>query len=636
MSVDWSNQTILSRFRVDMRLPGETETFRAWDHQTKQTVILQLLPSLPDDETFHQYEKRARELSQIVHPGIAPTIGFFEFALHAFWVEGLADGPTLRDVLKSMPGQPLPLDEALIYLKSLSAAVTALHSAGWAHADLRPENIRISNVAGEGKAVICELIGARRLGERPPAITRYTPLERVLTPAFDVYALGHIFYEMLAGGLPIPLPDLRKLNPKVPEFLARQLPRALDAYSSTRIDKATEFFLTVCLACRTQAESVPELFSGLDSPTAVLLETWEFLPMLEPPPLISTGDINAKKSSPFSAWIWPLVALASLGLGILGWNLLGSPNQLPAQIFSPTTATPSPNPEDPFIPSKIPTITPVPSLEAPDGLGGRIVFTCTRNNLNQLCMVAPTGGKVALITSENSHNYYPAFSPAGDALLYASNRDGSFELYIKLLGSDLLTQVTNGIGEVSSAAFSSNGDDVVFSNSIGGRPSELWEVRKDGKNPQKLYAGAGNIASPVWAPNGQNIAFAMSSAEDLKAYDVYIFDPATQSIGPITKGRLPNAGGSVDWSPDGRSLLLFAGPTGNRNIFLFDIVSGHIRQLTNGGNNAGAMFSPDGRWIVFSSQRKGNLDLFIMKTDGSDVRQITTDPEPDWQPRWGR
>ena len=35
-------------------------------------------------------------------------------------------------------------------------------------------------------------------------------------------------------------------------------------------------------------------------------------------------------------------------------------------------------------------------------------------------------------------------------------------------------------------------------------------------------------------------------------------------------------------------------------------------------------------------QRTGNAEIFIMKPDGSDVRQLTDNPEPDWQPRWGR
>ena len=632
MSGNWSNQVILSRFRVDMLLPGESEAYRAWDSQSNQPVILHLLPNMPDDEMGRQLENRGHELAHFSHPGLSPYLGYFEFSAYAFWVEGYLDAPTLRDVLSSTPGQPLALTETLIYLKSLATALTALHNAGWAHADLRPENIRVTR---NGKIILGGLFTARHLGEIPPVTSRYTPPDKALSPAFDVFSLGRIVYEMLAGSLPEPLPDLRKLNPNAPEFLARQLPRALDNYPSTRVGNATEFFLTACLACRVEAASIPERIP-LDSASALLLGAWSFLPPLEPPRPTSTKS-PGKENRSLPTWGWAIIMAVIVGVGVSAWILSGMPNLPKGQEPLPVTNSPTTSAPISVVQNiELPTETPVPTLDAPDGLGGKIVFTCTRSDLNQLCMVAPTGGKVSRVTSEKAHDYYPSFSPAGNMLLYASNRDGNFDLFVKLLGSDILTQLTNGIGEVSSASFSPDGNQVAFSNSVDGKPSGLWLVNKDGTNPRKIYESAGNIAGPVWSPNGKSIAFAMSSAEALETYEVYIFDLESLTVGPVTKGHLPNAGGSVDWSPDGRSLLLFAGPSGDKNIYLFDIVSGHVRQLTNGGNNAAPVFSPDGRWVAFNSQRTGNANIFIMKPDGSDVRQLTNDPEPDWQPRWGR
>jgi serine/threonine protein kinase len=630
MSSDWSNQVILSRFRVDVRLPGENEMYRAWDVQSNQPVTLHLLSEVPDDETGRQLENRGRELAHFSHAGFIPYLGYFEFSSRAFWAEGYLDAPTLRDVLKSQQGQLLTLTETLIYLKALSTALTALHNAGWAHADLRPENIRVTR---NGKIIIGGLFTARHLGEIPPVSSRYTPPDKALSPAFDVFSLGLIVYEMLGGSLPEPLPDLRKLNPNTPEFLARQLPRALDVYPSTRVRNAMEFFLTVCLACRVEAGAIPEHIPA-DAASASLLANWSFLPPLEPPRPPSTKS-PAKEKRNFPAWAWVIIVAAGLGAGLSAWVFSGGETPAFSQEILAATETPTPAPVSLAVAAP-PTETPIPTLEAPDGLGGKIVFTCTRNDLNQLCMVAPTGGEVSRITSENAHDYYPSFSPAGNMLLYASNLDGNFDLYVKLLGSDILARLTNDIGEASSSEFSPDGNLVVFSNSVGGKPSGLWLVNKDGSDPRKIYESAGNIAGAVWSPNGKSIAFAMSSAEALETYEVYIMDLESLTVGPVTKGHLPDAGGSVDWSPDGRSLLLFAGPQGDKNVFLFDIVSGHIRQLTNGGNNAAPVFSPDGRWVAFNSQRTGNADIFIMKPDGSDVRQLTNDPNPDWQPRWGR
>jgi TolB protein len=497
----------------------------------------------------------------------------------------------------------------------------------------------------KGIIYLSGLFSAQRLGTSvPQAPEPYSAPEQTISSASDVYALASILYEMLAGILPAetPLPDLRKLNPDVPEFLARALPRALEPDPAERIANATELFLTICLAAQVEAQSVPEYIPAGDSPSAKLIESWNYLAPIVPPPSANKRALNHDKRRP-SVVVWLGVVLVSVTVvGLLIWYFAGGQGQSPQALAAlPTGAASLVPPTSLASPSSVsltfPTSSPVPTISAPDGLGGRIVFTCTRGDLNQLCMVAPTGGAVSRVTADSSHEFYPTFSPDGGVLLFASNRGGHYNLYVKILAGDVLTQLTTDVGEVSSASFSPDSSQVAFSNSVDGKPSSLWLVDQDGKNPHLLYEGTGNIAGPVWAPNGKSIAFAMSNGPDSQAYEVYIMDLDTKNVVPVTKGTLSNTGGSVDWSPDGRFLLLFAGPNGDHNIYTFEIVSGTIKQLTNSGNNAAPSYSPDGRWIVFNSLRKDNIaNIFIMRADGSDVRQLTDDKEPDWQPRWGR
>ena len=99
---------------------------------------------------------------------------------------------------------------------------------------------------------------------------------------------------------------------------------------------------------------------------------------------------------------------------------------------------------------------------------------------------------------------------------------------------------------------------------------------------------------------------------------------------------LSGIGGSIDWSPDGKNLLIFAGPVAAREIYGIDLENGKITQLTFGGNNAAASYSPDGQYIVYNSLRNNNqADLYIMRSDGHSTRQLTEFTEPDWQPKWG-
>jgi len=98
---------------------------------------------------------------------------------------------------------------------------------------------------------------------------------------------------------------------------------------------------------------------------------------------------------------------------------------------------------------------------------------------------------------------------------------------------------------------------------------------------------------------------------------------------------LQGIGGSVDWSPDGNFLLIYAGVFGDKNIFKLEVSTGYAIQLTSGGNNAGASYSPDGLYIVFNSLRNNDqADLYIMRADGTNQIQLTNHPEPDWGPQW--
>ncbi len=638
MSADWSNQFILNRFGVETQLPGRDDLYRAWDVHLDRPVLLHVLPNLPEDDLRREYEDKAQALERLPHPGLLVYGGIFEATETAFWAEAYVDGPSLRTVLAATQGAPLSMDEAFTYLKALSAELAALHAAGWVHGDLRPENVILGR---DGSIHLGGLFSACKTGDTAPAgDPRYTAPEqadgKALSPASDVYALGRILYEMLAGSLPAgpALPNLRDQNPDVPEFLARILPKALAENSAERIKETWEFYLTACLATKMEANSLPDSVPGdPDSPSRRALAAWTFLPPLEPPYPSAKKSIEQEKQRP-SVWTWLLAGLAVIGVGLIGWQFLSAPIQAQGQV-SVTVALPASIPASTELVGPA-TDTPVPTLGGPNGLSGRIVFTCTRGDLNHLCMVAPTGGKVALLTNLNAHDYYPVFSPDGYMVLFASNRGGAFDLYLMLLKTDILTQVTTDLGGVSSASFSPDGLQIAFSNSTDGKPAAIWLVDRDGKNAHMLYKGTGNIVSPVWSPNGKSIAFAMSGS-DPQYYDIYILDLASNQAAAVTPGHLDHVGGSVDWSPDGRQLLVFAGTGSDHDIYTIDITSGAVKQLTNGGNNAAPAYSPDGRWIVFNSMRASeNANIFIMRPDGSDVQQLTDDAEPDWQPKWGR
>jgi len=289
----------------------------------------------------------------------------------------------------------------------------------------------------------------------------------------------------------------------------------------------------------------------------------------------------------------------------------------------------SPNNE---VPTPLPTFTP-PPRPTKEHIG-RIVFTCTRGDFNQLCMVNADGTDYRQITNVEAHNYYPVFSPLGGSIVYASNQNGGvFDLFLFVFEGSRLIRLTENIGNVISPSFSPDGTTILFANRAADGPTSLWTVENTGENPRLLYAGPNTIVSADWSPDGSTIAFAMA-VDQPDAYEIFLMDVDGKNVRQITYG-LDGIGGSLDWSPDGRYLLIYAGSTGDKDIFRIDVEAKTASQLTDGGNNAASSYSPDGQWIAFNSLRNDDqADIYLMRADGSDMRQVTDNPEPDWQPQW--
>ncbi|HSL47130.1 MAG TPA: hypothetical protein VK897_27070 [Anaerolineales bacterium] len=290
------------------------------------------------------------------------------------------------------------------------------------------------------------------------------------------------------------------------------------------------------------------------------------------------------------------------------------------------------NAPDRTLPTALPTFTPLPKPTKEHI--GRLVFTCTRGDYNQLCMINADGTGYQQLTELEAHSYYPVYSPLGGSVVYASNQNGGvFDLFLFMFEGTRLIRLTENIGNVISPSFSPDGSRILFANRAAEGPTSLWTIDTTGENGDLLYAAPNTIVAADWSPTGERIAFAMA-VDQPEAYEVFVMNANGTDVRQLTRG-LPGIGGSLDWSPDGKSLLIYAGAPGDKNIFLINVDAQTAAQLTNGGNNAASSFSPDGQWIAFNSLRNNDqADIFIMRPDGSSVQQVTNNPEPDWQPQW--
>jgi serine/threonine protein kinase/tetratricopeptide (TPR) repeat protein len=200
------------------------EVYRAKDTKLGREVAIKVLPGafLEDEDRRTRFEREARTLASLNHPGIAAIYSFEEISgpsgspsRHAL-VQELLEGETLRQALAA---GKLPLRKAVDWAIQIAEGLSAAHGKGIVHRDLKPENLFVTT---DGRIKILDF-GLAKLaedalagpGSNLPTASRGTEPGVVLgtlgymspeqlrgKPAdarSDIFSFGAILYEMLSG-----------------------------------------------------------------------------------------------------------------------------------------------------------------------------------------------------------------------------------------------------------------------------------------------------------------------------------------------------------------------------------------------------------------------------------------------------
>jgi predicted Zn-dependent protease/predicted Ser/Thr protein kinase/TolB-like protein len=240
---------------------GMGVVYKAEDLTLGRTVALKFLPpdSVAREEDRARLVHEARAAAALLHPNICPIHEIAEADGRTFIVMAHIEGRSLKARISE---GPLPLDEALSIARQIGDALAAAHAKGVIHRDIKPANIMLT---AEGRPMLMDfglakMSGATRVtrtGTTVGTVAYMSPEQargEEIDQRSDVWSLGAVLYEMLAGRVPFPgdydqaviygilheePESISRLRPEVPAAAVRVLEGALrkdprERYSSMR------------------------------------------------------------------------------------------------------------------------------------------------------------------------------------------------------------------------------------------------------------------------------------------------------------------------------------------------------------------------------------------------------------------
>ncbi len=263
-------RALASAYELDREIGrgGMGIVYRARDRRLKRHVAIKLLP--PElayrSEIRSRFLREAETAAQLSHPHIVPIYAVDEVDGLVYFAMACVDGDNLGKRIHDRG--PLPVDDARRILAEVADALAYAHARGVVHRDIKPDNILLDT--DEDRALVTDFGIARAIIEGSDARLTATGMA-IGTPAYmspeqsagdreidgrsDLYSLGVVAYQMLAGELPFqatstpamlvkhlserPVP-IQQRRPDVPPDLATIVMRLLEKEPGQRFTGAAE------------------------------------------------------------------------------------------------------------------------------------------------------------------------------------------------------------------------------------------------------------------------------------------------------------------------------------------------------------------------------------------------------------
>ncbi len=571
---------------------GMASVYLAEQQPNKRIVALKILPRhFAHDQTFiTRFNREVKMLAGLEHPAILPVYDFGEHEQTPYIAMAYMAGGTLDG---HIPQDGMPLDRVVSFLLRIADALDYMHERAIIHRDLKPSNILLDD---EGYPFIADFGIARA----DKATVQLTGLEAIGTPTYmapelydgsddvgpevDVYELGVMVYEMLAGRTPYlgtpaqlmhdhryePVPDISRYRDDLPPGIQFVLARAMAKRPERRYGSASAFARALA-----HLLDEPGWLPDPDDP--------DYQPdVLDMPQVPTTPRRTRRGRLPIALGVAAVIVTG----GFVAYFLLNQPEDVAPIAEAPVeeeapAAEEEVLVEEPAEEAPAEDVAPVePEAEVvpvtfTGGGTGVVGYTASNQafSVDLDCVVTGRDDCIdtpaSVTSSGDTTPAFGAWSPDGTQVAYTSGTDDDRRVVI--LDADGTEHILTN-SESFDPAWSPDGSQIVFAavtDTFDGATSNLWTLDLDciDAGDETCFDAAVQItdtnlneSAPDWLTSGDSIAFLQEQASTfLGGYVV------------------PAAGGDITQiTPTGTDVSQLHGIPGEDGFLFIDAVIGSV------------------------------------------------------------